>query len=110
MNKKNFESLVKSVNEGGKILRGEIEPSREFRVQMSVLSPDKRKGFALCVKSSEPELLIPSKVYRAIYSSSGLIGVTDEAGDAAIYPADCFVKLDFPSEVENLLGHLQKAA
>ncbi len=110
MNKKNFESLIKSLNQGGKILRGEVKPSREFQVQVSELSADKRKGFALCVKSSEPELLIPSKVYRAIYSSSDLIGVTDEAGEAAIYPSDCFIKLEFPSEVENVLGHLQKAA
>lgn len=110
MNKENFESLIKSVNEGGQILRGELKPAREFHVKVSGLSADKRKRFALCIKSSEPELLIPSKVYRAVYSSGDLIGVTDEAGDAAIYPSDFFIKLDFPSEVENVLGNLQKAA
>lgn len=110
MNQENFESLIKSVNEGGMILRGKLKPSREFQVRVSGLSTAKRRGFALCIKSSEPDLLIPSKVYRAIYSSGDLIGVTDEAGEAAIYPSDCFIKLDFPSEVENVLGDLQKAA
>lgn len=110
MKKKGFESLMRSVTEAGKILRGELEPSREFQVKVSEVSSDKRRGFALCIKSNEPELLVPSKVYRAIYSSGDLIGVTDEAGDAAIYPSDLFIKLDFPAEVEHVLGDLQKAA
>ncbi len=110
MNKKDFDELVESAKEGVAIVKGEVPPSREFRVRLTRLSAKQNRGFALCVKSDEPELLIPSKVYRAVYSSSNLIGITDEAGEAAIYPADFFIKLDFPSEVENVLGHLQKAA
>lgn len=30
MNPKDFEELVESVREGGRILRGEVKPSREF--------------------------------------------------------------------------------
>ena len=110
MNKKNFESLERSVNEASQILRGELTPIREFRVKSTRPSEPKAVGFALCIKSDEPELLIPSKVYRARFSSNRHVGVTDEAGEAAIYPSDFFVKLDFPSEVEDVLENLQKAA
>ena len=110
MNKKDFESLNKSVNEAGQILRGELKPMREFQIRVSKLRSDKKVGFALCIKSDEPELLIPSKVYRARFSSNGYVGVTDEEGEATIYPPDCFIKLDVPSEIESVLENLQKAA
>jgi hypothetical protein len=31
MNAKDFDELIESVHEGGRILRGEAKPSREFR-------------------------------------------------------------------------------
>lgn len=110
MSKKNFESLKRSVTEAGEILRREQKPLREFKVKISGLATNKKNGFALCIKSDEPELLIPSKVYRARFSSNDNVGITDESGEAAVYPADYFMKLIFPSEIEGVLGKLQKAA
>ena len=110
MNKKNFKSLLNSVNEAGEILRGKLNPLREFQVKVAELPTHKKEGFALCVKTDEADILIPSKIYRAKFSSNNYIGVTDETGESAIYPADFFLKLDFPSEVENVLETLQKAA
>ncbi len=108
MNKKNFKNLLNSVNQAGEILRGELTPIREFQVEVAKLPLHKKEGFALCIKSDEAELLIPSKIYRAKFSSNNYVGVTDETGESAIYPADFFLKLDFPSEVENVLETLQK--
>jgi hypothetical protein len=110
MNKKNFKSLLNSVNEAGEILRGELAPIREFQVEVAQLPIHKKEGFALCIKSDEDKLLIPSKIYRAKFSSNNYIGVMDETGESAIYPADFFLKLDFPLEVENVLESLQKVA
>ncbi len=99
---------MKSVEEAGQILHGELKPIREFQVEVTKLPTHKKDGFALCIKTDEPELLIPSKIYRAKFSSNMYIGVMDESGESAIYPADFFLKLDFPSEVENVLETLQK--
>lgn len=98
------------MTEAKEILSGRLEPLREFQVQVAEISPARRHGFALCVVSDEPDLLITSKVYKATFSSNNYIGITDESGEAAIYPAGQFLKLDFPSEVEEVLGDLQKAA
>ena len=110
MNKTRLGDLKKSVRQAGQVLRGVIEPMREFQIKIARGSAAKRQGFALCVKSAEPTLLIPAKVYRARFASNNYVGVTDEAGEAAVYPSDCFIRLDFPSEVETVLVELQKAA
>ena len=56
MKKEDFDGLIRSVTEAGQILRGEVKPSREFHVKVSEGSLNNRKGFALCIKSDEPEL------------------------------------------------------
>jgi hypothetical protein len=38
-----------------------------------------------------PELLIPRKVYEISVYENDLVRVIDEAGEAAIYPADFFM-------------------
>ena len=110
MNKKNFEGLKKSAVQAGQILNGELEPIRVFKVKVPQMPTKKKDGFALCVKSTEPDSLIPFKLYRAKFSSNNYVGITDENGEAVIYPAEYFMKLDFPSEAETVLGDLQKAA
>ncbi len=110
MKKKDFEGLLESVKEAGEILRGEREPSREFWIEVPDIKPQRNEGFALCVETDDVELLIPSKVYRAWFLSSGRIRIIDEAGEAAVYPPEFFMRVEFPSEVENVLENLQKAA
>ncbi len=106
MKKENFEGLLESVKEAGQILRGEIEPSRQFWIEV----PEKtecQEGFALCVKTDDPKLLVLSKIYRARFSSTGRIGIVDEEGESAVYPADFFVRIEIPLEVERILESLQ---
>lgn len=110
MDKKNFEGLLESVKEAGQILRGEKKPACEFFVEVPDIKPIRQEGFVLCVETDDVELLIPSKVYRVWFLPSGQIRVIDEAGEAAIYPAEFFIQVEFPVEVENVLENLQKAA
>ncbi len=105
MRAEEFEQLLESVREGGAILRGEIEPSRAFPQQIA--STDLRrseKAFAICVKTDDPELLIPNKIYQVARLEDDLLKVTDESGDAAIYSFDNFLPISFPPEVEQILA------
>ncbi len=109
MKKENIENLTESIKEAGKILRGELESSRQFFVEVGI-SKAGTKGYALCVRTDDSKLLIPSKIYRARFSSNGKIGIIDEEGEAAIYPASFFVKLEVPTEIETVLESLQTEA
>ena len=106
MKKGNFSGLLDSVREAVKIQRGEIAPSRIFRIEIAKNAKN-RQGLALCVKTDDLKLLVRSKIYRARFSSIGHIGVLDEEGEATIYPADFFIRLDIPGEVEQVLESLQ---
>lgn len=108
MKKEDFEGLLESVKEAGEIMRGERAPSREFFIEMPDKRPPRDEGFAVCVKADD-DLLILSKIYRARFSSSGRIGVIDEEGEAAIYPADFFIRVKFSTEVEKVLESLQES-
>jgi len=110
MKKENFEGLLESVKEAGQILRGEKKPAREFFIEVPDIKPARQEGFALCVETDDDELLIPAKVYRVWFLSSGRIRVIDESGEAAIYPPDFFIQVEFSVEVESVLENLQKAA
>lgn len=109
MRKERFEQLLESVREGGAILRGEAEPSRIFH---SSAAPQTRrnpdKSFAICVKTDDPELLIPNKIYQVTLLENDLLKVLDEADEAAIYSSDNFLLVSFPPEVEKLLARIGK--
>lgn len=106
MKRENFVGLVGSIREAGKILRGEIAPSREFSIEVPE-NNENGQGFALCIKTDDSRLLIPSKIYQARFSPNGSVGVIDEDGEAAIYPADFFIRINIPSEIESILENLQ---
>ncbi len=109
MRKDRFEQLLESVREAGAILRGEVEPSRVFHhpsVSKDHRSPD--KSFAISIRTDDPELLIPNKIYQVTLLENDLLKVIDEADEAAIYPSDHFLLVSFPPEVEKLLAHVAK--
>jgi len=109
MKKDSFEQLLESVREGGAILRGEVEPSREFHYpSVSRKSRNTEKPFAICVRTDDPELLIPNKIYQVTSLENDLLKVIDEAGETTIYPADYFLLVSFPAEVEELLARVAK--
>jgi hypothetical protein len=109
MKKDSFEQLLESVREGGAILRGEVEPSRAFHYPSVSGKPrNADKSFAICVRTDDPELLIPNKIYQVTLLENALLKVTDEAGETTIYPADYFLLVSFPAEVEKLLARVAK--
>jgi hypothetical protein len=64
---------------------------------------EKETAFAICVKSDEEELLVPLKVYEVTLSKTEYVGVIDENGEKAIYPANFFVLLDLTPNVSRLI-------
>ena len=103
MEKKEFEELLDSVREAGAYLRGEAQPSRVFVVTAPKTPRAIQPQFAICVQTDDPELLIPRKLYQVTVFPSGDIGVKGEAGETTIYPADHFILIELPSEVEHAL-------
>jgi hypothetical protein len=102
MEKELFDELIESIKEAGAIQRGEKKPSREFYFpHTEPYEPERR--FAICVQTDDPELLQPRKVYQIDIYQNDLVGVIDEAGESAIYPADHFVLIDLPSNVKEAL-------
>jgi hypothetical protein len=104
MSEKVFRELLESVREVGQIMRGEREPSRVFEHPTPRRRRKPQPRFAVCVQTDDPELLIPRKIYEITPLASGRVAVVDEAGETALYPADHFVVLELPPNVEKLLG------
>ena len=105
MKKEDFERLKESVVEAGKILRGEAQPSREFVYEVTDSFPSPIKALAVCVETDDPELLVPRKIYE-IEVTGEFARVTDEAGEAAVYPAQFFIPINLPAEVQEIIAQL----
>jgi hypothetical protein len=106
MKKELFDELLESVKEGGAILRGERAPSRVFHHPPQDSQAELQRAFAVCVETDDPELLIPRKIYEVTLLPSSRVHVIDEAGEAAIYPAENFILIDLPREVEEALSRV----
>lgn len=108
MSNERFEQLLESVREGGAILRGKVEPSRAFvyKTPRTVRSNPAKTTFAICIETDDPALLEPRKIYEVRVLSSGRVKVLDEEGEAAIYPAEYFILVDFPAEVRKVLARV----
>lgn len=63
--------------------------------------------FAICIKTDDPDLLIPRMIYQVLSdesaAKSNYIRVIDNEGEDYLYPAEYFILVDFPSEVEDAL-------
>lgn len=68
---------------------------------------ENRRRYALCVQAEEDEDLQVRKVYEVLpddlAGKRGHIRVVDESGEDYLYPAESFVLLDLPREVERAL-------
>ncbi len=62
--------------------------------------------FAVCIRSDDDGLLIPMKIHEVTISESGYFGLTDEAGERAVYPAEFFLLLDIPKQNINALKNV----
>ena len=80
---------------------GEFKFAKETKVSIAE-RPPKEEVLAVCLESDDHKLLIPLKIYKI-----GLRGnkarVTDEAGEAAIYPLDYFLILPLAEETANTI-------
>lgn len=71
--------------------------------------PDnKKQEFAVCINNSEyPASLELRKIYRVLpdeeAAQNGDIRIIDESGEDYLYPAEWFVFIDVPHEVETSL-------
>jgi hypothetical protein len=104
MKEKDFQGLLEAVREAKQILRGETNAARTLTVEVTSPASQPETGFAICLQTDDSTLLIPLKIYAATFSQSGLVRVTDETGEAAVYPEDFFLPVSFPKEVEQLLA------
>ena len=63
--------------------------------------------FAVCVKCDDATLLTRRKIYQLLpddsASKSNYVRVVDDEGEDYLYPADYFMFLDLPREVERAL-------
>ena len=63
--------------------------------------------FAICVRTDDADLLTPRMIYQVLADESAArsnyIRVIDNEGEDYLYPADYFVFVDLPSEVERAL-------
>lgn len=106
MKEKDFQGLLEAVREAKQILGGETNAARTFAVEVSLSSSSTDTGFVICIQTDDPTFLIPLKIYPATFSQSGFVRVTDETGEAAVYPEDFFLHISLPKEVEQLLAQV----
>ena len=63
--------------------------------------------FAVCVKCDDSALLTRRKIYQMLpddsATESDYVRVVDDEGEDYLYPADYFIFLDLPREVERAL-------
>jgi hypothetical protein len=104
MKEKEFGELLESVGEGFAILRGEKKPARVFYRPSPAPAAPAREMFAICIETDDPDLLQVRKVYPVCLLASGRVSLIDEEGETAIYPAENFVLLELPREVEEVLS------
>ena len=104
MKKKDFERLKASVIEAGQILRGEKAPARETVYELPAQRGNTTQTFAVCVTTDDPALLIPHKIYPITLYDDRYARVVDEAGETTIYPADFFLPINLPQEIERTLA------
>ena len=73
---------------------------------MSQVAAEPQIHFALCIRKGEDDDLELRKAYAVLppaANETGYLRVIDESGEDYLYPADCFVPLELPQNVERVL-------
>jgi hypothetical protein len=64
---------------------------------------------AVCIQTDDADLLTPRMIYEVLpddsAAKSNYIRVVDNEGEDYLYPADYFVFVDSPKEIERALLH-----
>jgi len=60
--------------------------------------------FAICIRSSDPDLLTPRMIYKVLpddsAAKSNYLRIIDNEGEDYLYPASNFVLVSFTPEIE----------
>jgi hypothetical protein len=68
---------------------------------------DSTPQFAICIRTDDVDLLTPRMIYQVLpdesAAKSNYIRVIDNEGEDYLYPADYFIFVDFPREIERAL-------
>ncbi len=76
------------------------------------MAKHRKAQFAICIETDDSDLLTPLKIYRALpddsAEASNYIRVVDNEGEDYLYPADYFIVIDFPPDVERALLRASK--
>lgn len=63
--------------------------------------------FAICIRADDEDLLTPRRIYQVLpdesAAKSNYIRVIDNEGEDYVYPADYFLFVDLPREIERAL-------
>ena len=63
--------------------------------------------FAICISSDDVDLLTPRMIYQVLpdesAAKSDYVRVIDNEGEDYLYPANYFIFIDFPPEVQRAL-------
>jgi len=69
--------------------------------------PQAKTKFAICIRSDDPDLLTPRRVYEVLPDESAArskyIRVVDNEGEDYVYPANYFIFVDFSPAVRQAL-------
>ena len=69
--------------------------------------PQVKTKFAICIRSDDPDLLTPRRVYEVLPDESAArskyIRVVDNEGEDYVYPANYFIFVDFSPAVRQAL-------
>lgn len=69
--------------------------------------PKHKRQFAICIRTDDPDLLTPRRVYEVLSDESAAkskyIRVIDNEGEDYLYPAAYFMFVDFPPAVKQAL-------
>jgi hypothetical protein len=63
--------------------------------------------FAICINTDDPDLLTPRMIYEVLpdesAAASNYLRVIDNEGQDYLYPANFFISVNFPHEIEETL-------
>lgn len=63
--------------------------------------------FAVCIASSDPDLLTPRRIYQVLpdesAAKSNYLRIIDNEGEDYLYPAENFVMVSFAPEIEQAI-------
>lgn len=94
-----FERLESSIREAGKIMRGEIEPSRIFEIKTPayVKGEETQRMWAIYMED-EDDALVPGRIYEIeVYGGLPQVLVKDDDGESFFCPKDWFAPIQVPA-------------